>query len=78
LSVSEFGVALDALEFERRVPEYLADREREERERFVGIRSDGRKWAVLELNDGALALKLSLPPPRMPKPAPRNTSCRKR
>jgi SAM-dependent methyltransferase len=89
LLVAEFGVALDALEFERRVPEvrgrldaligrtifeaksdldrewpdverrmpdYLADREREERERFVGIASDGRKWAVFELNDGQLTV----------------------
>lgn len=39
---------------ERRMPDYLADREREERERFTGIASDGRKWAVFELADGAL------------------------
>jgi N-6 DNA Methylase len=39
---------------ERRMPDYLADREREERERFTGIASDGRKWAVFELTDGAL------------------------
>ena len=87
LLVEEFGVALEALEFERRVPEvrgrldaligrtvfeaksdldrewadverrmpdYLADREREERQKFVGIASDGRKWAVFELNAGTL------------------------
>jgi SAM-dependent methyltransferase len=39
---------------ERRMPDYLADREREEREHFVGIASDGLKWAVFELKDGAL------------------------
>ncbi len=38
----------------RRMPDYLADREREEGERFVGIASDGLKWAVFELRDGAL------------------------
>lgn len=87
LLVEEFGVDLNALEFERRVPEvrgrldaligrtvfeaksdlerewqdverrmpdYLADREKEEQEHFVGIASDGRKWAVFELNNGAL------------------------
>jgi hypothetical protein len=81
LLVEEFGVALGALDFERRVPEvrgrldaligrtvfeakrnldqewddvvrrmpdYLADREREEGERFVGIASDGLKWVVFE------------------------------
>lgn len=89
LLVKEFGVALDALEFERRIPEvrgrldaligrtifeaksdldrewadvarrmpdYLADREREEQEKFVGIASDGRKWAVFELNAGTLTV----------------------
>ncbi len=87
LLVEEFGVALSALEFERRVPEvrgrldaligrtvfeaksnldrewqdverrmpdYLADREREEGEHFVGIASDGLKWAVFELSEGSL------------------------
>ncbi len=39
---------------ERRMPDYLADREREERERFVGIASDGRKWVVFELAAGQL------------------------
>lgn len=88
LLVEEFGVAISALEFERRVPEvrgrldaligrtvfeaksnldlewrdverrmpdYLADRQREEGEHFVGIASDGLKWAVFELRDGILA-----------------------
>ena len=39
---------------ERRLPDYLADRERDENERFVGIASDGLRWAVFELRDGAL------------------------
>lgn len=39
---------------ERRMPEYLADRERQEGERFVGVASDGRKWAVFELHGGLL------------------------
>jgi hypothetical protein len=38
----------------RRMPDYLADREREEGERFVGIASDGLKWALFELCEGAL------------------------
>jgi hypothetical protein len=32
----------------RRMPDYLADREREEGERFGGVASDGLKWAVFE------------------------------
>jgi SAM-dependent methyltransferase len=40
---------------ERRMPDYLADREREERQHFVGVASDGRKWAVFELAAGKLA-----------------------
>jgi hypothetical protein len=39
---------------ERRMPDYLADRERQEREQFVGIASDGLKWAVFELRAGRL------------------------
>jgi hypothetical protein len=39
---------------ERRMPDYLADREREEKEHFVGIASDGHKWAVFELDAGKL------------------------
>jgi len=39
---------------ERRMPDYLADREREEGEHFVGIASDGFKWAVFELREGSL------------------------
>src|SRR5713226_2306908 len=88
LLIDEFGAELNALEFERRVPEvrgrldaligrtvfeaksnlekewsdvlkrmpdYLADREREEREHFVGIASDGLKWVVFALSGGVLA-----------------------
>ena len=36
--------------------DYLADREREEQEHFVGIASDGLKWAVFELDDGDLVV----------------------
>ena len=38
----------------RRMPDYLAGREREEGEHFIGIASDGLKWAVFELRDGEL------------------------
>jgi hypothetical protein len=41
-------------EIERRMPDYLADRERDEGEDFVGIASDGRGWAVFELDSGKL------------------------
>jgi hypothetical protein len=39
---------------ERRMPDYLADRERQEHQHFVGIASDGFKWAVFELSAGTL------------------------
>lgn len=42
-------------DIERRMPDYLADREREEQDRFVGIASDGLRWAVFELREGSLA-----------------------
>ncbi|HEY7647042.1 MAG TPA: N-6 DNA methylase [Hyphomicrobiales bacterium] len=87
LLVEEFGVELQALEFERRVPEvrgrldalvgrtileaksdltrewrdverrmpdYLADREKEENEKFVGIATDGQRWVVFERKDDQL------------------------
>src|SRR5689334_14591851 len=38
----------------RRMPDYLADREREEGERFVGIASDGQKWVLFERAGGEL------------------------
>lgn len=43
---------------ERRMPDYLKDREAEEREKFVGIASDGLKWAVFErANDKLVKVK---------------------
>ncbi len=39
---------------QRRMPDYLADREREEKEHFIGIASDGRRWEVFELDAGKL------------------------
>ncbi len=39
---------------ERKMPEYLADRERKEGEKFIGIASDGRQWVACELEDGKL------------------------
>jgi SAM-dependent methyltransferase len=39
---------------ERRMPDYLADKQREDKEPYVGIASDGRKWIVLELSAGKL------------------------
>lgn len=71
---------------ERKMPDYLANREAETGEPFVGVAADGRLWRVLGLDagrlvviketilnpdkagaflawlDGALALKVSLPP----------------
>lgn len=41
-------------DIERRMPEYLADRQREYGEPFVGIASDGLRWIALELREGAL------------------------
>ncbi len=41
----------------RRMPDYLADRERETGERFVGIATDGFRWVVFELQD-ALLIKI--------------------
>ncbi|MGB6536016.1 MAG: hypothetical protein WBF58_08650 [Xanthobacteraceae bacterium] len=38
----------------RRMPDYLADRERAESERFIGIASDGLKWVVFERSDDQL------------------------
>jgi hypothetical protein len=54
-------------EIERRMPDYLADREREEKEHFVGIASDGQKWAVFELDAGKLiVLKRTVLDPEQP------------
>ena len=73
-------------DIERKMPEYLASREAETGEKFIGLASDGLKWLVYALEDGqlaelkshilevekagqflafldgALALKISLPP----------------
>jgi hypothetical protein len=40
----------------RRMPDYLADREREEGERFIGIASDGLKWVVFERSGDQLVI----------------------
>ncbi|HVH75253.1 MAG TPA: N-6 DNA methylase [Stellaceae bacterium] len=53
---------------ERRMPDYLADREREEGEPFIGIASDGQKWAVFELSEGELEIvKRSVLDPEKPE-----------
>jgi hypothetical protein len=39
---------------QRRMPDYLADREREFGEPFLGVASDGLRWVALELRDGEL------------------------
>lgn len=48
----------------RRMPDYLADRERDEGEKFVGIASDGFRWVVFERSgDSLLKVKeISLDP----------------
>jgi hypothetical protein len=48
------NVDLEWSDVVRRMPDYLADREREEGERFVGIASDGLKWVVFERADDRL------------------------
>jgi SAM-dependent methyltransferase len=53
----------------RRMPDYLADREREEGEPFIGIASDGLKWAAFRLSDGSLVkLKDTTLDPDRPEP----------
>ena len=47
-------LAKEWADVERRMPDYLADREREEGEKFVGIATDGLKWVVFERNDKVL------------------------
>jgi hypothetical protein len=39
---------------EAKMPDYLANREAEEKEQFVGVASDGLKWAVFELSGSKL------------------------
>lgn len=55
-TVLEAKSNLDAewADVERRMPDYLRDREREEGEHFIGIATDGLKWAVFELSDDRL------------------------
>ncbi len=48
------NLKLELRDVQRRMPDYLADREREEGEPFVGITSDGKQWIVYELINGAL------------------------
>ena len=57
-TVFEAKSDLDAewTDVERRMPDYLADRERAECDRFVGIASDGLKWAVFELSNNKLVV----------------------
>lgn len=47
-------LARECPDVERRMPDYLADREKEEGEKFVGIASDGRAWIACELENGKL------------------------
>ena len=49
---SDLGKELS--DVERKMPDYLADREREEGEKFVGIATDGRAWQAYELESGNL------------------------
>lgn len=54
---------------ERRMPDYLADRESEEGERFVGVATDGLRWAAFELAEGALVkIKETQLDPDQPEP----------
>jgi N-6 DNA Methylase len=48
------NLAREWQDVERRMPDYLADREKEEGEKFIGIASDGRQWAACELEAGKL------------------------
>jgi hypothetical protein len=47
-------LAKELPDVERKMPEYLGDREREEGQKFVGIASDGRTWIAYEVKDGKL------------------------
>ena len=47
-------LTLEMKDVERKMPDYLANREAETGEPFVGIASDGRKWIVFALEQGAL------------------------
>ena len=47
---------LEWSDVERRMPDYLADRQRAEGEAFTGLASDGLKWVVFELAGDKLAV----------------------
>jgi hypothetical protein len=47
-------LAREWADVERKMPDYLANREAETGEPFVGIASDGKKWVVLALERGEL------------------------
>ena len=47
-------LAREWTDVERKMPDYLANREAETGEPFVGIASDGKKWVVLALERGEL------------------------
>src|SRR5690606_30441092 len=52
---------------EHRMPEYLADRERETGEKYIGVASDGLKWIIYELSQGQLVrLKETVLDPEKP------------
>jgi len=57
------------------MPDYLAAREKKEREEFIGIAADGWQWAACELEEGKLVTikEIILDPekPRSGAPAPR-------
>lgn len=54
---------------ERRMPDYLADRERAERQQFVGIATDGQRWVVFERAGGKLVkIKETILDPEKPGP----------
>ncbi len=53
---------------ERRMPDYLKDREKAEGEKFVGIASDGLKWVVFERsNDELVKVKETILDPNKPE-----------
>ena len=45
------NVDVERADVRRKMPEYLANRERETGEKFVGLASDGFKWIVYDLDD---------------------------
>lgn len=51
-------LAKERPDVERRMPDYLADREKAEGEKFIGIASDGKAWAAYELNKAGQLVKI--------------------